>query len=35
MAIVESLETRKCLCCGSMDRELHISRKVINSTYAG
>ena len=29
MAIVESLETRKCLCCGSMEKELHISRKVV------
>ena len=29
MAIVESLEMRKRLCCGSMERELHISRKVV------
>ena len=29
MAIVESLEMRKRLCCGSMERELHISRKEI------
>ena len=28
MAIVESLEMRKRLCCWSMERELHISRKV-------
>ena len=28
MAIVESLEMRKRLRCGSMERELHISRKV-------
>ena len=27
MAIVESLEMRKRLCCGSMERELFISRK--------
>ena len=25
MAIVESFEMRKRLCCGSMERELHIS----------
>ena len=29
MAIVESLEMRKRLCCGSMKRELHISRMII------
>ena len=29
MAIVESLEMRKRLCCGSMERELHISRKEV------
>ena len=29
MAIMESLEMRKRLCCGSMERELHISRKVV------
>ena len=29
MAMVESLEMRKRLCCGSMERELHISRKVV------
>ena len=29
MAMVESLEMRKLLCCGSMERELHISRKVV------
>ena len=29
MAIVESLEMRKRLCCGSIERELQISRKVI------
>ena len=29
MAFVESLETRKRLCCGSMEEELHISRKVV------
>ena len=29
MAIVESLEVRKRICCGSMERELHISRKVV------
>ena len=26
---MESLEVRKRPCCGSMERELHISRKVI------
>ena len=29
MGIVESLEMRKRLCCGSMERELRISRKVV------
>ena len=29
MAIVESLEMRKRLCSGSMERELHISRKTV------
>ena len=29
MAIVESLEMRKRLCCDSMERELHISRKMV------
>ena len=29
MAIVESLEMRKRLCCGSMERELHMSRKEV------
>ena len=29
MAIVESLEMRKRLCYGSMERELHISRKEV------
>ena len=29
MAIVESLEMRKCLCCGLMEREFVISRKVV------
>ena len=29
MVIVESLEMRKRLCCGSMERELLISRKVV------
>ena len=29
MAIVESLEMRKRLCCGSMEGELHISRQVV------
>ena len=29
MAIVESLEMRKRLWCGSMERELHISRKEV------
>ena len=29
MTIVESLEMRKRLCCGSMERELHISRKEV------
>ena len=29
MAIVESFEIRKRLCCGSMERELHISRKEV------
>ena len=29
MGIVETLEMRKRLCCGSMERELHISRKVV------
>ena len=28
MSIVESLEMKR-LCCGSMERELHISRKVV------
>ena len=30
MAIVESLEMRKRLCCGSMARELHISNNSNN-----
>ena len=30
MAIVDSLEVRKRLCCGWMERELHISRKVVH-----
>ena len=29
IATVESLEMRKRLCCGSMERELHISKKVV------
>ena len=29
MAMVESLGMRKCLCCGSMERELQISRKEV------
>ena len=29
MAIVKSLEMRKRLCCGSMEKELQISRKVV------
>ena len=29
MAIAECLEMRKRLCCGSMERELHILRKVV------
>ena len=29
MAVVESLEMRKRLCCGSMEKELHISRKEV------
>ena len=29
MDVVESFETRKRLCCGSMERELHVSRKEI------
>ena len=29
MATVEGLEMRKRLCCDSMERELHISRKLI------
>ena len=29
IATVESLEMRKRLCCGSMEREFHISRKVM------
>ena len=29
MTVVESLETRKRLCCGSMERELHISGKEV------
>ena len=28
--MVESLEMRKRLCCGSMESELHISRKVVH-----
>ena len=30
MAMVEGLEMRKRLCCGSMERELHISRKEVH-----
>ena len=33
MAIVESLEMMKRLCCGSMERELHISRKRYRSCW--
>ena len=29
MAIVDSLEMKKRLCCGSMKRELHISRELV------
>ena len=29
IAIVESLEMRKRLCCSSIERELYISRKVV------
>ena len=29
MTIVDILEMRKRLCCGSMERELHISRKEV------
>ena len=29
MAAVKSLEMRKRLCCGSMESELHILRKVV------
>ena len=28
MAIAEGLEMRKCLCCGSIERKLHSSRKM-------
>ena len=30
MALVESLEIRRRLCCCSTERELHISRKVLH-----
>ena len=29
MAVVEGLEMRKRLCCGSMERKLHMSRKEV------
>ena len=32
MAIAECLEMRKRLCCGSIERELHISRKVVHES---
>ena len=32
MAIEESLEMRKQTCCGSMERELHISRKEVQKS---